>query len=421
MPGFPSVLDTVYRSQGGAQGRSQPQGIAAVHHVCMLIINALLPSRSPWRVMRRERTPHGGFTLTALPEQHPVETLLQRPSKGWTPDRFFTSVLYHYLTLGNVGIRIEREGDGLITGLWPGMFVPYYVRSRPNRTVFVPLPPYGSNDQVEWLDLPEEAVIRLMWPGGDSEWGPSPLYHFCRFATTTLLGIEKAQKKRLDDLANYGVMLEVMPEAWGRAANKRFVVDQTATIKKSKRKADAEGTPLIIAPGRRITFPGNLPVTDQNAIALGHFALNDIALVYNLPIESLAEPTKFSKSASEVAAAAHRDCFDPIARRVASELSEALLSPADKEDDLQIVIDLEGYQVSSRKEAMELYGQAFSQWGIISLEEARMFSGLPPRNPEHTFVMPRGTGGESPVDGGPQEPNEDDDEEGGGGDLTDDP
>ena len=424
MPVYNNSLDVVYRSYGGQFGgpigppRSEPQGIAAIHHVVMLIINALLPSRSPWRVMRRGRTARGVDIMTPLDTPHPVDYLLHNPTKGWTPDRFFTTTLYYYLTLGNVGLRIGYE-DGIPTSLWPGMFLPYDGLARPGLTSFAPLPSRGSRGLVEIESLRDENLIRLMWPGGDDEMGPSPLYTFCRFATNIILGIEEAQEKRLSDLASYGAMIEVAPEAYSRAtAGKLFVRNTTKDMITAKGVADRKKTPLVLKPGHKLAFPANMPMTDANAIQLQRIALHDVALVYNLPSESLVESTKFSKSAEEAAAAAYRDCFDPIARRVASELTEALLTDDDKRDDLQIVIDLERYQVSSRTEAFAVYGKAFAQDGLISREEAREMCQLREADPDETFVQPRGTGGEDPGSGAPpqspQAPREEDDD----GDLT---
>ena len=413
MPAW-SSNDTIYRGYVGQswQRQPEPQGIAAIHHCVLKICNALLPSRSPWRVVRRTRTKNGVDVLRPLGRMHPVDRLLQNPSKGWTPDRFFTNVLYSYLTLGNVGLRIGRDSNGIPISLWPGMPIPRDFQTRSGQTAFAPIPPRGNMGVVEIVPVDDDDLIRLMWPGGDDEFGPSPLYDFCRFTTNIIFGIERATQKRLTDNATYGAMVKSELELVGKAAaNRLYADDTTKELIVSHDVADANNMALVLAPGQSIVYPQNSPVTDENVIPLTHLVLNNIALVYNLPTENLSEPSKFSKSVNEVSAIAYRDCFDPIAKRIASELSLFLLSDRDRANGLQVEIDLTRYQAPSLAEAIELMGKAVGQHGLYSHEEGREFLGLPPPKEGDTFFYPRGTGSEDPQAGGASEPPPDRPEE----------
>jgi HK97 family phage portal protein len=265
---------------------------------------------------------------------------------------------------GNSYSRIERDGAGQVTALWPLEASRVLVERLESGRLRYRYS--GNNGSVVLL---QEEVLHIRASSEDGVLGRSPV-HIARDALGLGLSLNEALKKEARNGFKTGGYIIQPAETNARA--KRNARDDLAEQEK-----DHPSQPKVLSPGAKF-----VQVTQSNSDAelleSRKLSNEDVARIYGVPSASVGISTSVSYgSAQQAAQDLVTNALAPLASRIEQDMQRCLLSTEARKT-LIIEHDLSGL----------LRGDATARWtayktgreiGALSSEEIRRFENLGPK------------------------------------------
>ena len=370
-----------------------------------LIAAALNPVRAYWTVKRQEEV-NGYRVFFPLAERHPISRLFDNPSPLIDASTFWDAFIYTYCLEGNVILIPDFRRGRRIVGLWMGLGSPTLKKLGEWQVVLWPNSRLPGWPYAPLLSLSRNSIIPLSWPGSSwtvtGEIGPSPIRQYCTLGSDALLRGMASFRRSMYQHSYNGPMLTI----GGHAIRDEKALSNTIKQNQLSFKSALDKSSIpILSPGIGVEWPGATATNlDPNMKAILDFSGEDIARAFGLPVELVA-PKGSRRPHREVQDDAWRSCYQIHASRFASALTQALLTREEREDGLQVVIDVP--RGGTPYEQLEYAEKSFAQGGLTRRDEERIKLGMPPLNGEEgrMLIVPRGTAAaEKP--GETQEPNE---------------
>jgi len=274
-------------------------------------------------------------------------------------------------TAGNAYARIERDGAGQVTALWPLEASRVTVERLENGR-----PRYRYSGSGGSVVLLMEETLHVRGSSDDGMLGRSPIA-IARDALALGLELNTAAKSSASKTVGGFIVQPTDVNARSKQARQDAITDQT-------RGAADRNTPRILDPGVKF-IPNTWSSADAELLESRKLSNEDVARVFGVPPASVGISTSVSYgSAQQAAQDLVSNALAPLAQRVEQAMARCLLSTEARRT-LIIEHDLSGL----------LRGDATARWtsyktareiGALSSREIRRFENLGPMDPADDYA-----------------------------------
>jgi len=276
---------------------------------------------------------------------------------------------------GNGYARIERDGDGQVTALYPISPLLVAVEQLPNgRLRYQVSKPAGGTET-----LLQEEVLHIRGPSRDGVVGISPLA-----IARDNLGLMLSQAQAAQGLAGQGLRSSGFLET-GTVLND----EDRGRLEKIMRgyMGSQNAGSLMILEGGMTYKPLSWSPEDAELLASRKLSNEDVARVFGVPPTSVGITDKATYSnVEQESTMLVRNCLSPLAERVEAALMRCLLSREARRS-VYVEHDLTGLLRGDTAARFEAY-RVGREWGWLSPNDIRRAENLPPIPDGDVYTSP---------------------------------
>lgn len=320
-------------------------------------------------------------------EGHPLDGVLRYPSQIMDRSQLWSWVAYRYITRGNAYLLIRRDGNGNPFDLHPVLvddarWVVAKTDGRP--TGMVRTCHYITDLGRGSFEANESDLLRFqMGTGFNGKDSPGPLTQIASQVVRLISEVRAHNEKSVKGTMPYSTLSYQTEVLANMTPDQMEELHSTALslLKTSVQEASSTNI-LTLPPGTSLNRSPGLMDNASHMLELLKFSVVDVCRIFNVPLRYAMELSKGGdRGGSDVVDQAvdfERFSIRPHALRWESQLTYKCLSIEDRDKGLEVFVDstkvAEGTLVDRWKRA----GEAYADYGIASLDEAREEVELPP-------------------------------------------
>lgn len=375
--------------------KTVPTAYAAVN----MLSGALAPLPKFVSVLRDVRSDF----YEPLPD-HALNTLLRNPCPFMDTELFWESTSAEYLSRGNVYYLIVRNPrtkepaffiPGWLYGQGYGSGASLMSRGLPvnnnDKYLFTPWP--ITQDLVNRnFPVRRDEVVEIHGPGYNGQESPSPIAYTAAKTMQAMLGVLDYQNKRFSSGLNQQIAIEA--DATIEGIDYETVKKWGEELEKTYGGIRQAGKTPILPPGYTLKSVGTISAVDLQAVELLRWGTEDLARVWSYSPWLLGIiATGTQPKQQELVEHFSRWTLQPPANKIASALSQRLLTPREKSLDYRIVLNTEAARSGTWLDQMTAGDLAATRGAILTPNEVRVRVGYPPLQDEkyNKLRQPKGS------------------------------
>ena len=301
--------------------------------------------------------------------QHPLHRILRdSPNYDQTSIEFLEFLLASIELWGNAYARVERDGGGRVSALFP--VAPDIVTVRRNQSGDLV---YEWSEEGRRFERPGSTMLHIRGFGGNPLGGLSTL----QFGRNTF-GLARAVEKSASATFANGLRPSgaLTFEQW-LTAEQRDIAERRL-VEKYIGAVNA-GRPLILEGGTSWT-PLTINPEDAQMLESRRFSIEEVCRFFGVPPVLIGHSEKNSSWPSSVEAQAillQKFTLRRRVKRVEAAMMKQLLSPADRGRGVFIEFNMDGL-LRGDSASRGAYYQTMTQMGAMTINEVRKLENLPP-------------------------------------------